>query len=191
VEQAANKIGYHFSGIHKPQNDKDNYSLDYSSFVMPLIKSVQELSRMNDDKDAKIDTLQEQNALLQKEFDDLKSLVLSIQQKQEQCSPCSASANQNISQSAVVLTDASSLQQNIPNPFTNTTSIGYSLPQKFISAQIVITDKNGSTIKSVNVSGSGKGNLTVDASTLSSGAYQYSLLIDGKLIATKQMVLAR
>jgi len=28
-----------------------------------------------------------------------------------------------------------------------------------------------------------------DASTLAAGAYQYSLMIDGRLIATKQMVL--
>ena len=51
---------------------------------------------------------------------------------------------------------SASLQQNIPNPFTNTTKIGYTLPQKFNSAQIVITDKNGKTLKTVNVSDSGK-----------------------------------
>src|SRR5215831_15342539 len=120
---------------------------------------------MNDDKDARIDTLQ-------KQLNDLKSLVLLIQQKQEQCSPCSASTNQTISQSSIVLTDASSLQQNVPNPFTNTTSIGYSLNQKFTTAQIIITDKMGNKLKAINISGSGKGTINVDASTLSSGAYQ-------------------
>jgi hypothetical protein len=43
----------------------------------------------------------------------------------------------------------------------------------------------------LNVSGSGKGDLTVDASVLSSGAYNYSLYVEGKLIATKQMALAK
>ena len=51
---------------------------------------------------------------------------------------------------------AASLQQNIPNPFTNSSTINYTLPQKFASAQIVITDKNGKTLKTVNVSDSGK-----------------------------------
>jgi hypothetical protein len=190
VEKAADKVGYNFSGIHKPQNDKDNYSLDYSSFVTPLIKAVQELSAQND-------SLKSENNDLRKQFNDLKTLVLSIQQAQQSCSPCSAAINQSSNQSAVVLTDASALQQNIPNPFTNATNIGYSLPQKFTSAQIVITDKNGSTIKSVTLPAGkqgvfgGKGNVTVDASILSSGAYQYSLIVDGKLIATKQMVLAK
>ena len=36
-----------------------------------------------------------------------------------------------------------------------------------------------------------KGSITIDASTLSSGAYQYSLYVDGTLIDTKQMVLAK
>jgi len=34
-----------------------------------------------------------------------------------------------------------------------------------------------------------EGAVNVDASTLSSGAYQYSLYVDGKLIDTKQMIL--
>ena len=71
------------------------------------------------------------------------------------------------------------------------TIINYTLPQKFSSAQIVITDKNGKTIKAVNVSGNGKATLKVDASTLTAGAYQYSLMVDGKLISTKQMVIAK
>ena len=63
--------------------------------------------------------------------------------------------------------------------------------KKFTNAQIVITDKSGKTLKEINVSGSCKGSLNVDASTLLSGAYQYSLIMDKKLIATKQMVLAK
>jgi hypothetical protein len=47
----------------------------------------------------------------------------------------------------------------IPNPFAHTTTIGYSLPQKFINAQIVITDKSGKTLKQINISGNGKGSL--------------------------------
>jgi hypothetical protein len=37
------------------------------------------------------------------------------------------------------------------------------------------------------INAKGKGNVTIDASTLSSGTYQYSLIVDGKLIDTKQM----
>jgi len=88
------------------------------------------------------------------------------------------------------LTDAS-LEQNTPNPFINTTTINYTLPKTFTTAQILISDKNGKVLKQVNVSGTGKGTLNVKAATLSSGTYDYSLIVDGRVVSTKQMLLAR
>jgi trimeric autotransporter adhesin len=64
-------------------------------------------------------------------------------------------------------------------------------PSKFTSAQIIITDKNGKQLKQQHISSNGNGTLRVDASTLSSRTYNYSLAIDGKIISTKQMVLAK
>ena len=46
-------------------------------------------------------------------------------------------------------------------------------------------------IKEANISGSGKGSLKVDASLFAGGIYQYSLYADGKLIETKQMIVAK
>jgi hypothetical protein len=43
VELAAKKLGYDFSGIDAPKNDKDNYGLRYSEFVVPLVKAMQEM----------------------------------------------------------------------------------------------------------------------------------------------------
>jgi len=65
------------------------------------------------------------------------------------------------------------------------------LPQQFTNAQIVITDRNGKTIKQLNISGPDKGLIQADASMLSSGAYSYTLLAEGKVIDTKQMLLVR
>lgn len=42
VEAAAKEMQYDFHGIVKPQNEKDNYGLRYSEFVVPLVKAVQE-----------------------------------------------------------------------------------------------------------------------------------------------------
>jgi hypothetical protein len=42
VEKAAANSGYDFSGINKPKNETDHYSLSYESFVVPLVKAVQE-----------------------------------------------------------------------------------------------------------------------------------------------------
>ncbi len=170
VEKAAKSLNYDFSGVDAAKNDKDLYGLRYSDFVVPLVKGEQELSKENDSLKSIVSSLRNQ-------IDELKAMIVS---------------NKSAGNSELLTVAASaSLQQNIPNPFTNTTVIGYTLPQKFTSAQILISDKNGIALKAITISGSGKGTVNVDASTLSSGAYQYSLIVDGRLIDTKQMVLAK
>src|SRR5258705_13957924 len=42
VEKAAMASGYDFSGIIKPKTEQEHYSLSYESFVVPLVKAVQE-----------------------------------------------------------------------------------------------------------------------------------------------------
>ena len=88
----------------------------------------------------------------------------------------------------IMLTEAS-LFQNTPNPFNYTTAIQYMLPQQYSSAKIIITDNNGKTIKEVNLSGSGKGRITIDASSMASGVYNYSMYVDDKQVQSKKMVL--
>jgi hypothetical protein len=46
-------------------------------------------------------------------------------------------------------------------------------------------------LKSVKLNGSGNGAINIKANELPSGAYRYSLVIDGKVIETKQMVQAK
>jgi hypothetical protein len=59
VEKAANASGYDFSGIIKPKTKQDHYSLSYESFVVPLVKAVQEQQRV-------IEQLKKQNEELLK-----------------------------------------------------------------------------------------------------------------------------
>lgn len=155
------------------QRKIDLYTMNYSGFGIIAIKGIQELMKINEEKDAKIDALQ-------KQIDELKAIVLKGNQS-------STSSNATINTS---LTDAS-LEQNAPNPFASATTIRYALPQKFATAQILITDKSGKTIKQLNVSGAGKGVVNVEASALSAGTYNYSLIVDGKIISTKQMVVTK
>ncbi|MEK7255411.1 MAG: tail fiber domain-containing protein [Bacteroidota bacterium] len=44
VEQAAKEVGYDFSGVGKPQDERTPYSLCYAEFTVPLVKAVQELA---------------------------------------------------------------------------------------------------------------------------------------------------
>jgi hypothetical protein len=194
VEAAANKLHYNFSGVDKPKTADGLYGLRYSDFVVPLVKAVQELSKMNEDKDAKIETQDKKIAAQDKKIDALMTMVQTLQQNFQRCSPCnqqSAIKDQQLPtdhQPAISISGAS-LAQNIPNPFASGTTINYTLPQQYSSAKIIVTDKLGKKLKEINVSGSGKGSVKIEGSALANGTYQCSLYVNGKLIDTKQMVL--
>jgi len=49
VEAAALGVGYDFSGVIPPQGEGDHYGLAYSTFVVPLVKAVQEQQAMIDE----------------------------------------------------------------------------------------------------------------------------------------------
>ncbi|HYK47519.1 MAG TPA: tail fiber domain-containing protein [Parafilimonas sp.] len=165
VDEAARKLNYEFSGVDKPQTKDGIYGLRYDNFVVPLVKAVQELSAKNDD--------------LQKQIDDLKAVI--------------SAGNQNLTsaQSSKITSVNSSLEQNVPNPFSNYTVINYTLPETVVSAQIIIADQSGKVLKQVQVQGARKGSLRIDAPGLSSGTYQYSLLVNGNVTSTRQMVLTK
>ena len=86
------------------------------------------------------------------------------------------------SSNAIVLNDA------VPNPFAEQTVIGYDIPKINNQAQILFYDSNGKLIKSVDIKTTGKGQLNVFANDLTNGTYSYTLVVDGKVIATKRMV---
>ena len=87
------------------------------------------------------------------------------------------------------LASNSALLQNVPNPTRGTTAIQYSIPEGGGQSQLLLTDALGRTIKVVQLTTSGVVNL--DTSTLSSGVYNYSLVVGGKILLTKKMTVTR
>ena len=73
VEKAALETNYDFDGIKKPANDKDNYGLAYASFVVPLVKAVQEQQATIKDQQQQIDNLKKEKINQQKEVEELKT----------------------------------------------------------------------------------------------------------------------
>jgi len=85
------------------------------------------------------------------------------------------------------LTSTGTLGQNVPNPVKTATRISYSVAEGNNSAQLLITDVLGKSIKTVPLSKSGT--LNLDATSLSSGTYYYLLIVDGITVDTKKMVV--
>lgn len=164
VEATAQKIGYDFSGVDAPKNEHDFYGLRYADFVVPLVKAVQEQ--------------QNQIAELQKQIDELKAVALSNG---------SNDGTTKISYSK----ETTILGQNIPNPFDNGTIIPFRVPSNCASASIAIAESATGKIVRVVPIACGETQLSVEAGSLSAGTYSYSLYVDGKMVDTHQMVIAR
>lgn len=93
--------------------------------------------------------------------------------------------------SAIEETEVLSLGQNTPNPFHTTTSIPVTIPQYVKMASLIIYNMNGKQIKQIELSSNGTENITINSSELEAGMYIYTLLADGKIVATKRMVLTK
>ncbi len=84
---------------------------------------------------------------------------------------------------------AGTLSQNSPNPAKGITRITYTLPAGARHAQMILTDSGGKTLKAISLNASGVAD--INTTSLSSGVYNYTLLIDGKLAETKKLTVVR
>ncbi len=184
VEEAATKIGYNFSGI-----DKDNklMGLRYSEFVMPLVKSVQELAQKNEELNNQNASLMHRIDEQQKELNELKQMVQNIDQSLAQC--CNAVSSSG--EKSTTNETAPSLEQNLPNPFSQTTEIRYYIPFYSTKALITVHALDGNEMLNLAINEKGAGKVMISANTLAPGIYVYTLIVDGKAIDSKQMIATR
>lgn len=174
VEQAAKKIDYNFSGVKAPNHEKDLYTVSYAEFVVPLVKSVQEL-------DQKVKN-QEQT------IEDLKELA---QQQQAQIERLlNANAN-TLGTESIETVAGAELFDNTPNPFTTTTTIQMYIPQESNEVLLVISNLEGKELLSKSIQAKGTTSLDIDGGALDAGVYIYTLVVDNKIIASKKMILTK
>jgi hypothetical protein len=81
------------------------------------------------------------------------------------------------------------LYQNRPNPFSTNTVIDYQISKEFRSAYIQVFEPTGKPLMKYENLQSGKNSIEVQAGNLSAGLYLYALVVDGRLIAQKSMIV--
>ncbi len=155
VEAAGQQVGFNSSIVHSPDNNTTHYALNYAEIVVPLVKAVQELSKT-------IDSLKTA----------MNACCVIKTQRSTQIS------SESIIQTAAKQTDVELsnknivvLDQNVPNPFAEQTTINYFLPDNITHAQIIFLEQSGKLIKAVDLTEKGRGTLNVFANDLSSGIY--------------------
>lgn len=72
VEHSAKEVHFDFNGIKKPSDENDYYSLNYESFVVPLVQAVQEQQMLIRAQQTTIDSQEERIKVLEEE---LKKIV--------------------------------------------------------------------------------------------------------------------
>ena len=168
-------------------------SLEYQQLTPIIIRAMQQQQRTIEKQDSiiasqrdKIDKQDSINNAVQAQIAALTSSVTSCCSSSAVRQTTPAEQNQlavNLSDKDIIV-----LNQNVPNPFAEQTTITYNVPEKYGYAQMIFNTIDGRILKTVDITKKGRGTLTVYSSDLSSGMYTYSLIVDGKTFDTKKMV---
>lgn len=106
----------------------------------------------------------------------------------EGCVKCTGKQKSSESSNIPVET-INSLGQNSPNPFSEQTSISYTIADDVKKATIYVYDMQGKQKKSNSITTRGQGSLTIQGYEYVAGMYMYSLVTDGNEVDTKRMIL--
>ncbi len=173
-------VSEHIGGIEYTDgtgfmNQQENFLKIHDEIEYLLINAIKDQNAIVENQSIRIDELQLEN-------EELRSLVLELKDAVDKLV---------VSEVNLDGSDQAFLGQNIPNPFDTDTQISYSIPANSGSASIMIMNLKGQKIKEINISEFGKGVLKIRADELPTGAYTYSLLVDGSVISTQKMILQR
>jgi len=165
--------------------------LDYDANALTyiLVNAVQEQQKQIEEKDARMEVIKQENAtqieqIKQEKDAQIASLEARINRLEQLLS--NQPATSSVDGDAVAR-----LWQNEPNPTGGTTLIRYLIPRQASQAQIILYSVKGEELKSFPISQRGEGQLSLDTTTLPEGIYLYRLLIDGRPIDAKKLLLNR
>lgn len=136
-------------------------AINYLEIIPLLIRSVQELKC---------------------ELDATKNSNSPVQRETTRTSDAEATAID-----AIVTT----LYQNTPNPFTESTLVQCDIAESVAQADIYIYDMNGKQIDTYPITERGATSITIEGRSLEAGMYLYALIADGQVIDTKRMILTK
>ena len=173
-------------------------SVNYPEIIPIVIAGHNEQEDRLNAQDSTIAALQEQNNNLQQQINDVVAAVNNCcSQGNNILAPNNNNGNGNnitndtrINSQDVRLTENNTciLNTSNPNPVYDKAVITFKIPQTAGFAQIIFSNMLGEVIKIVDINERGEGRLNVLCEDLSSGMYNYTLMIDGNVCDTKKMI---
>jgi len=156
----------------KNKSSEESYlSINTSSMQWILVNAIQDQQELIADKEEKIL--------------ELETKINLIEDKLNQILEDGDFASQEITFEGLA-----KLEQNAPNPFNQKTIINYSIPKSAKTASINIFDLNGRLIKNVTLE-NGPGRIVLKSGELTANTYSYTLIIDGKIVDSKKMIITK
>lgn len=128
-----------------------------------------------------IEALKEQNAKVAQLENDVNNCCAKSNGNNRLIAPENGNADES--------NNSSYIKQNNPNPFNKETVIEYFVAERNASSSILIFDMNGKLLKTLKITSSGKGSITINANDFAPGMYYYSLVVNNKETGTKKMIL--
>lgn len=175
----------------------------YNAIIPVLAQAIQEIDKKVETlSPATVNNLLQENAQLkndiqnlQAENEEMKAQLNQIQAMLENMNTnmqtCCLSAKTTESIELTPSDTKTYLMQNAPNPFYHKTLIQYYVPETAGSALLEINNMEGRVVFSEPIAQKGVGIYTLSGNKLTAGTYLYSLRIDGKVVATKEMILTK
>ena len=137
--------------------------------------------RMDDFIPLLVKGLQEQTA----QIDSLKTVIQEMKNSESMLKSANVPGDGN------TLNSSAMLYQNMPNPFSRETNIGCQIPETANTSVLYIYNMNGVQLQQYPVNGKGKQTITISGNSLEPGLYLYALVVDGREVDTKRMILTK
>ena len=158
-------------------------AVNYTALVPMLVKGVQEQQAEIESQSSALNTLKTELENQKKLNQELLDRMGKLEQLLLQNATTTVRQEVSIGNPASIV-----LNQNVPNPFAEKTLISYVIPREAKTAQIHFLNNQGASIKVVELTERGKGELLVYAEDLSTGIYTYTLVVDGNVMDSKKML---
>jgi hypothetical protein len=177
--------------VRRPNPDVDKYlaASDVAGVALLGVKALDELiSTLGPQSGAlaqRLETLERENQQIKQENQRLR-------QQLEQVMERLALVEAQLQRGGSTAGENAWLGQNIPNPFAGTTTIPYYVPAGVSRAELVVRDVGGRELKRLELAERGAhGQVVLEMGLMGSGTYEYALVLDGRVVAVKQMTLVR
>jgi hypothetical protein len=165
--------------VDRDERTGETLGMDYGRLTALLVEALKQHVRTQEQVNAR---LQQENAELRQRVERLESLVEQLLRQ---------NGERGTGSQPSTIQDAW-LGQNIPNPFAGTTTIPYYIPAGVSRAELVVRDVGGRELKRLELAERGAhGQVILEMGLMGSGTYEYALVLDGRVVAVKQMTLMR